>query len=371
MQKKTIHFYSDSWEWGGQEILSARLASALAESNEYKVSFFYSCAKFKEALCPQIQAIQLPYSSSTPFPIFRDRSYSKKRICKQLFLENNVSFLVVCPGNIERCLPAIYVANELSLKIVSYLPMAYSQVESGSVLGHLRDFMALPIYPLINQWIVISDTQEKLLRRYISPQIPVYQIPNPLTWETLSAPKAPQTPLQIGTVGRINFGQKRQNIIPPLASAFLKENIPVKFNIIGNGTDVSKLEHLIRKYQVSSSILCEPWLSSNEIQERMNKNWNVLFIPSRFESGPMVLFEAFQCGIPVLIANAAYVSDYSLPGWMVYDGSVGDAFQKLKELPDKWDETVFLKTRENLLKDRYDAAFRRILTDVFKKVIQI
>ena len=81
---KSISFYSDAPEWGGQEILSARIATILAETNE--VTFFFSCDKFAEVLPTNIRRVKLPFHSQTPFPIFRDRFKGKTQKAKELFL---------------------------------------------------------------------------------------------------------------------------------------------------------------------------------------------------------------------------------------------------------------------------------------------
>ena len=60
---KSISFYSDAPEWGGQEILSARIASILAETND--VTFFFSCDKFADVLPANVKRVKLPFHSQT------------------------------------------------------------------------------------------------------------------------------------------------------------------------------------------------------------------------------------------------------------------------------------------------------------------
>ena len=109
--KKSISFYSDAPEWGGQEILSARIAAILAETNN--VTFFYSCDKFAQALSANVKQVKLPFHSETPFPILRDRFKSKTQKAKELFEKNGITNLVLCPGNIERCLPGLWAAKKI------------------------------------------------------------------------------------------------------------------------------------------------------------------------------------------------------------------------------------------------------------------
>jgi glycosyltransferase involved in cell wall biosynthesis len=369
MMRRNIHFYSDSTEWGGQEVLAARIASALADSNLWNVTFLYSCSQFNSALSPEVIRGHLPYAASTPFPILRDRIPVKKAKAKQILLEQKIQILVVCPGNIERCLPAIYAAKELGIHLVSYIPMCYTQVETGAKLGHLRDWMALSIYPLIDEWIVNSNTQEYLLRRFIAKETPVYQIPNPLAFETSQPAKVPNRKMHVATIGRIYFAQKGQDIIPPLAREIKKTGTPIQFSIIGKGPHQNKLERLIEHFQVSEQVDIRSWIPSEEIQHLLQEELTALFIPSHFESGPIVLFEALQCGIPAIIADADYVKDYQLPHWMVYKkNNLADAVDKLCHLPENWIEAEFNEMRNRLFSNRTDTAFRDIVATVFKSL---
>ena len=150
--KKSISFYSDAPEWGGQEILSARIAAIVAETND--VTFFHSCEKFADSLPASIKQIKLPFHSETPFPIIRDRLKGKTRKAKELFQKEHIQSLVICPGNIERCLPGLWAAKKLDIPVVSYLPLSFSQKETHANLGWLRDIFADTIYRKVDSWVV-------------------------------------------------------------------------------------------------------------------------------------------------------------------------------------------------------------------------
>ncbi len=365
-----ICFYSDAAEWGGQEILSARIAGILSAAFA-KIIFIHFCPKFQEVLDPKIQTIRLPFSASTPFPIFRDRSRSKRKIVEKLFLKHHVKNLVVCPGNIERCLPAIFAAHRLGIRTVSYYPMAFTQSESGATLGKLRDFLAKSIYPLISEWIVISKTQERLLRRFITKETPVHLLPNPLSWNFVDSPKIPSTPLKIATIGRIYFVQKGQNTIPIIAEKLKQQGFPFSFHIIGDGPDFKSLESLIERLHVKENIVLSKWISPNELQQMMKREFDLVFIPSRFEGEPLILFEAMQCGFPILVANREYVKEYELPNWMLYSpGDLSDAVSKIRDLDKSYNLKDFIEARKHLFTNRSDSEFSRNVHQVFGKIFQ-
>ena len=96
---------------------------------------------------------------------------------------------------------------------------------------------------------------------------------------------------------------------------------------------------------------------------------DLLLIPSHFESGPIVLFEALQCGCPVLVADADYTDDYVLPPWMLFkEGSATDAAEKILHYAENWNEPQFLDLRERLFLDRTDEDFKRNVSRIFDKL---
>lgn len=368
--RKSLYFYSDAPEWGGQEILAARIANILAE--KYRVHFFFSTEQFKNALCDAIEKVQLPYHSQGPFPIIRDRLSKKIKIAQKLFLEigagsEDFKKLVICPGNIERCIPAIIASRQLKLEVISYYPMAFTQRESQANLGFFRDLLALRVYPKISQWIVNTPYQEKLLRRFIKKNCAVYQLSNPLTFEKIAEPKKPESIRNITTIGRIYFGQKGQEIIPQIANKITGEK-PF-FTIIGQGPDSEKLTRMVSQKNLQGNFNFVSWASSTGIQEVLQNQTDLLLITSKFESGPMVLFEAIQCGVPVLIANEEYVKDYHLPQWMTYEpGNADDAVKKIRDYPSAWNAEEFISIRQRLFAGRTNEDFEAQVLKIFSAI---
>ncbi len=366
--REQICFYSDAAEWGGQEILSARIANILSSAFA-RILFFHFSPKFRDALDPKIQTVCLPFSASTPFPIFRDRSRSKQRIVEKLFRDYHVKNLIVCPGNIERCLPAIFAAHRLKIQTVSYYPMAFTQSESGATLGKLRDILARSIYPLLSEWIVISRTQERLLRRFIARETPVHLLPNPLSWDFVCSPKIPGTPLKIATIGRIYFPQKGQDSIPIIARELRQEHFSFSFRVVGDGPDLKSLKSSIERHHVKECVSVSKWVSPDKLRQMLNEEFDLVLIPSRFEGEPLILFEAMQCGLPVLVADEEYVREYELPDWMLYrPDSPSDAATKIRNLSKSYDEETFVRTRTRLFANRGDVEFASLVLKIFGEI---
>lgn len=367
---KHLYFYSDASEWGGQEILAARIANILVQ--KYQVHFFFSTKKFDSELLPAVERIPLPFCSQGPFPIVRDRISKKKGIAKKIFQEHgagtgNFKQLIVCPGNIERCTPGILAATELKLEIVSYYAMAFTQKECQATLGALRDKLAMSVYPKISKWIVNTPHQERLLRRFIPNNVPVFQLPNPLTYTQDLPTKQPTNIKQVATIGRLFFGQKGQDIIPKIAG--LLKGSGIQFQVIGQGPDTGNFLDAVNKNNLSGIVHHCEQISHEEIKAKFQNEIDLLLITSKFESGPMVLFEALQCGVPVLVANEEYSQDYNLPPWMFYEpGNYEDAAQKIKKMPQRFDGETFEKTRQALFDGRRDEDFQQRVLCIFSQV---
>ncbi|MCF0215313.1 MAG: glycosyltransferase [Fibrobacteraceae bacterium] len=370
MEKRHLYFYSDAQEWGGQEILAARIANILSKSGLYKVHFFFASFTFTEKLSHDVEKIHLPYHSQGPLPIIRDGLSSKAKIAKKIFKANNAGSpefnqLIICPGNIERCTPAVRAAKSLGLSVISYYPMAYTQKESKAKFGVFRDFLALQIYPQISKWIVNTPYQEKLLRRFINKDTTVYQLPNPLTFKENSPSRPPQKIDNIATIGRLYFGQKGQEIIPELIKELSLKS--VQFKVIGQGPDTEKFKDLVKQHNVQDHVEIIPWMSADQVHNLLRNNIDLLFIPSKFESGPIVLFEALQCGIPILAANENYIKDYQLPNWMLYEpGNVKEAADKAKAIVANWNTKEYESARNNLFKGKSAQEFSQRVLEIFR-----
>lgn len=247
--------------------------------------------------------------------------------------------------------------------------MAFTQSESGATLGKLRDFLAKSIYPLLSEWIVISRTQERLLRRFIARETPVHLLSNPLSWDFVDPPKIPGTPLKIATIGRIYFLQKGQDAVPILAQKLSQEHFPFTFHVIGAGPDFKSLNALLEKHRVREFVSISKWISPNELRQMLKERFDLVLIPSHFEGEPLILFEAMQCGLPVLVANEEYAKEYELPDWMLYrPGDLSDAAAKLQDLSKSYDREIFIQTRTRLFKNRSDVEFASRVLAIFGRI---
>lgn len=367
-QDNSICFYSDSAEWGGHEILSARIANVLSGYFP-NLHFVFSNPNFESSLKNSISKIRLPFASKNPLPILRDRAFKKKRFVQKLLEDLSPRLLIVCQGNIERCIPAILAAHALHIEVASYLPMAFTQSEVHARFGAFRDFLARTIYAKVSRWIVISGYQAKLLRRFVSDRTPVHILPNPLSWNFVSEPRQPSRFPKIAVIGRLYFAQKGQDFVPALAQKLTQEKFPCSFEIFGDGPDKKRLEDLIEKKSVKETVHVHDWISKEELLQKLKSEIDIVFICSHFEGVPMILIEALQCGIPVLIAREGYTEEFHFPEWMSFEnGNLDDAAKKLMEFASRYNEQDFLELRDRVFKDRAEAEFNHLVKEIFDQI---
>lgn len=376
MLSKNFTFYSDAPEWGGQEILAAKIASAVA--SKYPVTFFYYNNNFESALDANVNAVKLPFCTKLPFPIFRDHSLKRQKMLTELFQEKAAANtnLVICPGNIERSTTAIFCGKKLGYKIISYIPMVYTQKETGAPLGRIRDFFAKSIYRNIHEWIVISETQRKLLNRFVDPKVPVHVLPNPVDMpnEQVPLPKvfseASNKTLRIATIGRLYFKQKGQDLIPQIAKKLSNTKFDFEFSIVGDGPDKKKLEALIQKNNLQGKLQIHSSIPHKDLLSRLKeKNWDMLFMPSRFEGDPIIMYEAIQNNIPVLVASAKYTDDYNMPSWMKFkENDIEDACNKIQDFSKSFNISEFQDLKEKLFNHRSTDCFQKKIFEIFSVI---
>jgi len=364
-----IHFYSDTLEWGGHELLSCFIANQLANNSTYRVVFFYRHEKFVEELSKNVFKIEIQQETKTPFPLFREVISKQWRSLVDLFIKEDVKNLVVCQGNIERCVSAIRAGHYLNLNLISYIPMGYSQKESLAPLGLIRDILSQWIYKKVDKWIVCSKDQKKLIERWLNETSKVEVINIPVLWtERRSLRTIQRNTLHIMVIGRIFFKQKRQDQLLEISKQLSRQNVKHKIFVIGVGPDRSRLEKAIKKQKLNDYFQLEDWQSSESIKNILVESTDILIIPSRFEGGPTILYEALTCGTGILVASEQYVDSYNLPEWMKFTpGDSIDAASKIANYRKNWSENVYEECRERLLSERTTNYVSNQIRDVFDK----
>jgi len=123
-----------------------------------------------------------------------------------------------------------------------------------------------------------------------------FVIPNPVplpleSWNDLDGQ------FNVISVGRIDFEQKRQDLLVRAFSKVVQIIPSAKLYIAGSGADASRLEEMIKMYNIHENV--ELWGFQKDVISCL-KRANVFVLSSDFEGIPNSLLEAMAFGMPVV-----------------------------------------------------------------------
>ncbi|WP_317173508.1 glycosyltransferase family 4 protein [Hymenobacter montanus] len=177
-----------------------------------------------------------------------------------------------------------------------------------------RDFsraLLTDMYSRAKEVLMISDNQLRTLQRQlVDPIANARVIQNPLNLPaTYPVPRNVQTNggLQLAVVASFDVDRKGQDVLLQALTAPEWASRRFQLNFYGQGPDQAYLEKLIQFYRLTDRVRLRGHVADTAAIWREN---DLLIIPSRIESGPMVLQEAMLCGRPVVAADVGMVRDW-------------------------------------------------------------
>lgn len=184
----------------------------------------------------------------------------------------------------------------------------------------------------VNQFIVVSPTTGRELKRRVGGFVNITVIPNFVSPEFYrNYPKMNRfekdkktSKISLGFVGRLH---KEKGVDDLIKSLSLLEN-SFYLRIVGDGAERKKLEKLVKKLRLSNQVV---FLGKKENVIAEYKKMDILIIPSISEPFGLVWAEAFALGIPVIASKVDGIKDF------IEDGSTALLFEKsnIKELKGK------------------------------------
>jgi glycosyltransferase involved in cell wall biosynthesis len=157
--------------------------------------------------------------------------------------------------------------------------------------------------------LTISAKQTEVLRRQLAHSLPNCRVvQNPLNLPAhMPMPYPPAGPVQLAVVASLDTDRKGQDVLMQVLSAPKWLARDWQLNFYGKGPDQAYLERLAAYYQLGGRVVLHGHVADSAEIWRTN---HALVIPSRIESGPMVLVEAMLSGRPVVSANVGLVPDW-------------------------------------------------------------
>ncbi len=358
-QKKII-FYDDSLVYGGHEIMAAYAIEAFALCKDFKTICIAN--KNNNKLLTRLNEIS---KKSENLEIFETDIVTKKMQgvrnwlsnekilnLSRIFKQRNPDVIVIIQGDIELSSIGLLAARKAKITSISYIPVPHTLSHMRAKAGFIRDKLNSYLFQVPDAFITISESMRKLLKQRGTKR-PISIVYNGIDidkFQSFNKSDIKQKlglPLDkkiIGTVGRIEFKQKRQDL---LLQALHKNSGHFENThtiIIGDGPDKSHLENLICELNLSKKVSIHPWVDNpSELYSAMD----FLIIPSQYEGVPLVMIEALFCGVPVLASDRDGMQDILPASWRFQPESQNDlaAVYKKNKDADNSDQIQTLQTK--------------------------
>ncbi|MDD1777028.1 MAG: glycosyltransferase [Candidatus Helarchaeota archaeon] len=324
---KRIIFYTDNVGFGGHEDQTVEAAKYLCSQPFLTVGFIFyeGNRKLYERLSKLtregVPICLFPIKICTkPLQNFRTPiSFSKIHTIKHLLNRFNPDMAVISPGNMELCSLGLVAAKKSGYHTVSYIPQVDKLSSYGIRFGELRDILNEYYYLKLPDHFITTTPQGKqtLIDRGASCPISVVNIALDLKRyrfydkQISKAEYATQNEYLIGLIGRIHFHKGHDFLVQSFAK-YHQEMGNIKLLIVGDGPDLGRLKHLVASEGLSNSVAFVPWMDD---LSPIYSGLDMLIIPSRFDTGPLVMLEAMYFGVPIVCASVG-LSGILPPQWV-------------------------------------------------------
>lgn len=116
-------------------------------------------------------------------------------------------------------------------------------------------------------------------------------------------------PLRIVWVGRLEQEQKRVHDLPSILNHLDALNLPYQLTVAGDGPEKEAISQALLPWIEAGRVRMAGAVSGQEMQELIYPNHHVLLITSRWETGPIVAWEAMAAGLAIV--SSAYIGSGS------------------------------------------------------------
>ena len=185
----------------------------------------------------------------------------------------------------------------------------------------------------------------------------------------------PGRKLRIAWVGRLEQFQKRIWDMPAIIKELVNRSVDFELLIAGDGPEKVAIQEALEQQQLTRFVQSLGVVPPEEMQSRVYDASDILLVTSYWETGPIIIWEAMACGIPVV--SSKYIGSGLEAG--LVDGencllfNIGDnefAAAQLQRLQDTKLCQQLVAGGYKLINDRYnkkisiqkwDTAFKEVL----------
>lgn len=338
--------------------MTVKIIATLAESGHH-ITLLHHRPEFATQLHSQVERVSLPHDNRrvliNPIHLLRQLS-----LVRRYLLSTNPNLVIVAQGYPESGITGLIAGRLMKRNVISYIPFGYTADELRKPFGAYRKYLQLPIIRAPHGHITIDQVQADLLQRHLNgSNHPLYIVHNPA--ELNIAPLADDLdrnePLTFGVIGRINFSQKNQSIVPKIACRLSNKKANVGFRIIGSGPDQSALEATISRLKLNNIKLVSS-LEHSQLLDYIQESIDVVLITSHYEGFPLVFLEALALGKPIMTTPLDFLKPFSVPSYMIIDPDDPDLTTKrIISFAEKYQKTDYETLRQEILTKHTHSTF--------------
>lgn len=354
--------------------MTARIINSLSSRSLYRLHFMYHAQEFSDYLDQSVKKYTLPFHSKSHTPFMPGALTWQTSYIRDLIKSIGPDLMIISQGYAESGIRGLWAAHNLQIKKYSYIPFGNNNSELNNRFAYLRDKVCKLIYRLPEGYITISNYQSKLLKRFTRSDQPIYVINNPANFEYASPSKnaayKPGRKLEMAVVGRINFKQKNQDRLVPMAR-ILSERIAFRIHIIGDGPDKDALKNMIVSSGLEDQFILHGWMNREKLISFMSNNIDLVLIPSLYEGLPLILLESLHLNKPFIMSKLALLDEYNIPNeWLFDPTSPSDIAEHVVGLSTCFNPEVYTALRERVLSLHSLERFNSDVVNVFNTLLE-
>ena len=194
----------------------------------------------------------------------------------------------------------------------------------------------------------------------------------------------PLTPRESGKifnivfVGRLEQQQKRVHDLPDILENLRNQQIPFHLKIAGTGPEEVKLCNSLAQFIATETVSFLGHIPANQLWKKVYCDADALLMPSAWETGPIIIWEAMAMGVPVVssryIGSGLESALKDKENCLLFD--IGDTKRAAQQLLILYSDSVcWQDIRQNaweLAKRRYsEQASIKQWNEVFQSVLSI